>query len=101
MGMTDAEVVKQLRLEAGYSEYSDEELAAACLRGAEAIEEVARLRAALEPFARYAEMREAKPLRGLDDVIHAIHTGSEWEAELRLSHCIKARAALSGERKGE
>jgi hypothetical protein len=59
------------------------------------------LREALEPFARYAEMREAKPLRGLDDVIHGIHPGSEWAAELRLSHCEQARAALSGERKGE
>jgi hypothetical protein len=82
MGMTDAEVVRQLRLEAGYSEYSDEELAAACLRGAEAIEEVARLRAALEmQFA-------------------AVPVGWSW-AEWLVERERIARAALSGERKGE
>lgn len=57
-------------------------------------EENARLRAALAPFARYAEMRTLKPFIGLGDAIHVIHTGSEWEAEITLTHCLAARAAL-------
>jgi hypothetical protein len=40
---------------------------------------------AIERVARYVAMRDAKPLRHADDIIHAIHTGSEWEAELTLS----------------
>lgn len=59
--------------------------------------EIARLRAALEPFARYAEMRAAKPFVGLGEEIHAIHTGTEWEAEITVSHVNAARAALAGQ----
>jgi transposase-like protein len=43
MGMTDAEVVENLRHLARWQ--GDQEHKAACLRGAEAIEEVARLEA--------------------------------------------------------
>lgn len=50
---------------------------------------------ALAPFALYARQREAMPLRGLGDLIHAIHTGSEWEAEITLDHVNAARAALA------
>lgn len=45
--------------------------------------------------ARYVEMTAAKPLRGADrDLLHCIHTGTEWEAELRLSDiaALMARA---------
>lgn len=41
---------------------------------------------------RYVAMRDAKPLNNLDDLIHGIHTGTEWAAELRLSDL---RASLS------
>ena len=34
---------------------------------------------------RYVEMRAAKPLRGVGECIHRVHTGTEWEAELLLS----------------
>ncbi len=56
-----------------------------------------RLREALRPFATYAKKRAAKPFAGLDDLIHTIHAGTEWEAELRLSHCEAARRALGEE----
>lgn len=48
----------------------------------------------LEPFAKYAARREAKPLKGLGDEIHTIHFNTEWEATIRLSDCHKAIAAL-------
>lgn len=34
---------------------------------------------------RYLLMREEQPIRGSDDVIHAIHLGTDYAAELRLS----------------
>lgn len=39
----------------------------------------------IERVRRYLAMRDEKPLRQMDDVINAIHTGTDWEAELRLS----------------
>lgn len=63
------------------------------LEAAEAREK--RLREALRPFAFYAEQRSRKPFNGMDDVINGIHVGTEWEAEIRLSHCEAARAALA------
>ena len=57
--------------------------------------ENAALRTALAPFAKYAERRNAYPLRGLGDVIHSIHAGSlDKEAELTLTDCRRARAVL-------
>jgi hypothetical protein len=53
-----------------------------------------RLREALAPFAKFAELWEAKPLSGMDDIIYRIHAGTEWDAELRLSDCQKAREIL-------
>ena len=38
----------------------------------------------LERLRRYVAMRDARPMTGIGDTIHAIHTGSEWEAELSL-----------------
>ncbi len=64
--------------------------------------ELARLReenremvVALQPFAVYAEKRAAKPIKNLGDSVHAIHTGTEWEAEITLSDCEAARAILA------
>ena len=56
--------------------------------------EIERLRAALRPFADYADARDAIPMTGLGDVIHGIHCGTPYGYELRLSHCKAARAAL-------
>jgi hypothetical protein len=55
---------------------------------------IAELEDALKPFARYAEMRGKQPLGGLGDVIHGIHHGSEFEAEIRFSACVRALAVL-------
>lgn len=38
----------------------------------------------LAAVRRYVEMRDAQPLKGLDETIHAIHTGTDFAAELRL-----------------
>jgi hypothetical protein len=45
----------------------------------------ANARAVPDGLRRYVECRAKLPIRGMDDVIHAIHTGTEYEAELRLS----------------
>lgn len=54
----------------------------------------AKMEDALHPFGEYASCRDAQPLRGLDDVIHAIHIGTPWESEIRLSDCRKAAKVL-------
>ena len=41
--------------------------------------------AGVEAIRHYVAMRDAKPLRQSGDVIHSVHAGTEWEAELRLS----------------
>ena len=56
---------------------------------------LAALEAALRPFAKFAEAFDAKPIARLDDEFYAIHTGTQWEASLRLSDCRAARAALA------
>ena len=57
------------------------------------------LRAALEPFARFAEKWDAKPLSGMHDDVYGIHGGDDGlggdGASLRLSDCRKARCALA------
>lgn len=40
---------------------------------------------AADRIRHYVAMRDEKPMLGIDDCIHAIHTGSKWEAELFLS----------------
>ena len=55
---------------------------------------IAQLEAALKPFAFFASQWERQPLRGMDNVIYAIHTGSEYAAELRRSDCFTARQVL-------
>lgn len=49
---------------------------------------------ALARVAQYVEMRDAKPLRQVDDQIHGIHTGTEWEAVLFLSDVRQLLSAL-------
>ena len=39
----------------------------------------------LQRLRRYVEMRRNHPLRGLGESIHQIHSGTEWEAEVRLA----------------
>lgn len=41
--------------------------------------------AALQPFARFAKAWQEQPLRKIDDQFYGIHTGTKWEASLRLS----------------
>ena len=62
----------------------------------EDVEEIKRLRAALQPFATYADRRDAKLLAGLGDSVHVIHTGTEWEAEITLTDCRRAAEVLRG-----
>lgn len=50
---------------------------------------------ALRPFARFAEQWDRQPLSRIDDNFYSIHTGTEYEAELRLSDCRAARAILA------
>ena len=65
-------------------------------RLAEDAKVLAGLVEAMEPFAKFLRAVEAKPLRGADpETIYAIHTGTEWEAELKWQHLRNARAALS------
>src|SRR5262245_11996728 len=52
------------------------------------------LREALEPFAKFAEAFDAQPIRGLHDEMYNIHTGTQWEASLRLSDCRRASHVL-------
>jgi hypothetical protein len=53
-----------------------------------------------ERVARYVQMRDEKPLRGMDDDIHGLHSGTEWEAALSLSDLralLDERDRLAGE----
>lgn len=52
------------------------------------------LEQALRPFAAYAKSRREQPLIGLGDIIHTIHPGTQWEAEITLRHCMTAEKAL-------
>jgi hypothetical protein len=67
----------------------------AVIHAAEAKGRVARLEEALTPFATFADRWDANPIRGLDDVLYAIHSTDEQRVELRLSDCKKARKALN------
>lgn len=55
---------------------------------------IQELEAALRPFADYAAKRDAAPLVGMGDSVHCIHTGTEHEAEITLTHCRHARQLL-------
>ena len=51
---------------------------------------------ALKPFAHFAHQWNRQPMRGMDNVIYAIHTDTEYEAELKRSDCERARLLLGG-----
>lgn len=51
----------------------------------------------MDRIMRYVAMREAMPMRQSGDVIHAIHAGTEWEAELRLSDLAALASATAGD----
>ena len=54
----------------------------------------ARLHKALEPFSRFYAAWIAAPLGGHDDVLYAIHTGTQFAAALRLSDMKSAHDAV-------
>lgn len=54
------------------------------------------LHEAMARLRRYIDMRQKQPLRGMDDRLHCIHTGTPWEAELRLSDLTLLAAAVEG-----
>lgn len=55
---------------------------------------IKELEIALMPFAVYATHRDAQPLRGMGDVVHAIHTGTPHAAEITMGHVREARRLL-------
>lgn len=46
-------------------------------------------------LANYIVMRRAQPLKGLDDSIHCIHTGTDFAAELNFSDLVPIIDALA------
>jgi len=58
---------------------------------------VRELETALRPFATFWNQWQRKPLSGMADTFYAIHTGTEYAAELRRSDCERAAALLSEE----
>lgn len=50
---------------------------------------------ACKPFAHFAEMLTAKPLRGTGEQIYGIHACTEWEATILRSDLEAARAAIA------
>ena len=50
---------------------------------------------AAKPLAHYSRMRDAKPMNGMDDAIHSIHVGTEWEAEVTQSQLRGLSEALA------
>lgn len=65
-----------------------------CLHIAVLEQQNTTMREALQPFARFFDMWSARPLRGIDDEFYCIHTGTEWEASIRISDMQKALEAL-------
>lgn len=60
-----------------------------------AAEAIEKLVSAAEPLAHYSKMRDAKPINGMDDAIHSIHVGTDWEAEITQSQLRALREALA------
>lgn len=54
----------------------------------------AEIAEALRPFAHFWRQWSLMPMRSMDDVIYAIHTGSQYEAEIRRSDCERASEVL-------
>ncbi len=53
-------------------------------------ERIAELVDALRPFAEFARQWQRQPMRGMHDVFYAIHTGTDYAAELKHSECTAA-----------
>lgn len=53
----------------------------------------------LSRITRYAQMLLYKPISQMGDVVHGIHTGTEWEAELRISDLREILSLIEGLRK--
>jgi hypothetical protein len=99
-----SDIVERLRMKVvgqylGHGQYEAVDLTPLAT---EAADEITRLRSllkeageALETFSHYSAIRSAKPLLGLGDIIHGVHHGSEWEANIKLSDCDNARTVLS------
>jgi hypothetical protein len=106
MGMTDAEVWDRdmLLTEASDWEQDDPGLSRAAKRGAEAIEEVARLKAENELLGKAvmlhapADIENGRMRAALEAVLEALDGRVHSRDALRALSI--ARAALSGERKG-
>lgn len=90
----DRKTTKEAIAHAGVLDRAAYELARLTAHVAALEARCAEMEAALHPFGEYATCRDAQPLRGLDDVIHAIHVGTPWESELRLSDCRRAAKLL-------
>ena len=54
------------------------------------------LEAALQPFAEFQRQWNRQPMRGLDHTVYAIHTGTEYAAELTRTHLQSALELLRG-----
>jgi hypothetical protein len=78
-----------------------EEIAALYGRRQAAEAKLEEVRVAAEPIKHYIAMREAKPLRQMDDSIHGIHIGTEWAAELKLSSLRALAAVLTEKETGQ
>ena len=48
----------------------------------------------IENIKHYLAMRKAKPLGGMAEILHWIHTGEEWEAEITLADLREAVDAI-------
>lgn len=62
------------------------------------LEEIERLREALRPFAHFGAMIRARPIgnahKSEANAVYAIHTGTQWEAELTVGHFAQAARVL-------
>jgi hypothetical protein len=58
---------------------------------------VQELEEAIKPLAFFARQWQRQPMRGMDDVIYAIHMGTEYEAELRRSDLDRLAALMPEE----
>lgn len=54
----------------------------------------AELAKALKPFANFYEKYSAKPMKGVADSFYGIHSGTEWEADIKHSDMKCAYEAL-------
>jgi len=50
---------------------------------------------ALRPFAHFWTQWNRQPMRGMADTFYAIHTGTEYAAELSRTDCERAAQALA------